>query len=279
MVEVRLHDGSIVEAEVAGAGPAVLLPVNPVPVDGPRGEELRRWGADPELGRKLVDGLRDRHRVIAFDYEGHLLASPQPDTLTPDTIAADLLAVADAGGAERFAYYGYSWLAVAGLQLALRTDRLTGLAMGGYPPLDGPYEEMLTVTRATHALAVEAAGAPPQPASEPTDEIDWSSVVMTLSPAQTRQWVTLYEALQGFDERAALARIGGARMCFVGSRDEISYDERWGGVSVSMAAPAVEHRAELERLGWDVRVLDGLDHMGAMQAAVVVPMLREWLSS
>jgi hypothetical protein len=102
---------------------------------------------------------------------------------------------------------------------------------------------------------------------------------MTLSPAQTRQWVTLYEALQGFDERAALARITGARLCFVGAKDEITYDERWGGVSVSMAAPTVEHRAELERLGWDVRVLDGLDHMGAMQAAVVVPMLREWLGS
>ena len=280
MVDVRLHDASIIEARVSGDGPAVLLPVNPVAVTGERGEELRRWGADPQLGRKLVDGLRDRYRVVAFDYEGHLLAAPQPDTLTPDTIAADLLAVADAAGVQRFAYYGYSWLAVAGLQLAARTDRLTGLAIGGYPPLDGPYAQMLTVTRATHALAVAAVGAP-APTVEPAapDEIDWSSIVMTLSPAQTRQWVTLYEALQGFDEQAALARISGARLCFVGAKDEITYDERWGGVSVSMAAPTVEHRAELERLGWDVRVLDGLDHMGAMQAAVVVPMLREWLGS
>jgi hypothetical protein len=30
--------------------------------------------------------------------------------LTADAVAADLLAIADAVGADRFAYYGYSWL-------------------------------------------------------------------------------------------------------------------------------------------------------------------------
>jgi pimeloyl-ACP methyl ester carboxylesterase len=280
MVDVRLHDGSTLDVLVTGDGPAVLLPINPVPVSGGRAEELRRWGADPELGRKLVDGLRDRHRVVAVDYEGHVvLRVPQPDTLTPDNIAADLLAVADAAGVDRFAYYGYSWLAVAGLQLALRTDRLTGLAMGGYPPLGGPYAQMLTITRAAHAMAVANAGAPPPAPADPDAEVDWSTAQMTLTEGQTKQFVTLYEALEGFDERAALERIGGARLAFAGSADEITYEERWGGVRVSMVAPTVEHRAELERLGWRVRVLDGLDHMGAMQADAVLPLLREWLGS
>ena len=53
--------------------------------------------------------------MVAFDYEGHVLQVPKPDTLTPANLAADLLAVADAAGADRFAYYGYSWLALAGL--------------------------------------------------------------------------------------------------------------------------------------------------------------------
>jgi pimeloyl-ACP methyl ester carboxylesterase len=277
MVEVRLHDGNTIEAEVAGDGPVILLPVDPVPVEGERAEELRRWGADPALGRALVDGLRERHRVVAFDYEGHVLRVPKPGTLTPDNVAADLLAVADAAGAPRFAYYGYSWLALAGLQLAVRTDRLTGLAMGGYPPLAGPYAEMLKVTRAAHDMSVANAAAPP-PAPAPGAEVDWSTAPMTLSEGQTRQFATLYEALQGFDDRAALQRLGGALVCIVGSADEIDYEERWGGVRVSMAAPTVEHvhtPPEPLQLG---AVLDGLDHMGAMQAAVVLPILRDWLA-
>jgi pimeloyl-ACP methyl ester carboxylesterase len=280
--EVRLHDGNIITAEVRGAGPTVLLPVNPRPVEGPQADELRRWGADPALGRSLVDGLADAFRVVAFDYEGHVLQVPKPDTLTPANVAADLLAVADAAGAGRFAYYGYSWLALAGLQLALRTDRLTALAMGGYPPLDGPYAQMLRVTAATHEMAVANAAAPPGPPAAPDPERgepDWSGAALTLSEAQTRQFVTLYEALRDFDDRAAQARLSGPRLCFAGSADEITYDERWGGVTIDLADPIVRGRAELEALGWRVHILEGLDHMGAMQAATVLAILRPWLQA
>jgi pimeloyl-ACP methyl ester carboxylesterase len=285
MVEARLHDASTIAVEVHGRGPTVLLPVNPQPVEGPQAEEMRRWGADPALGRALIDGLGDTFRVVAFDYEGHLLQVPKPDTLTPANVVADLLAVADAAGADRFAYYGYSWLALAGLQLAIRTDRLTALAMGGFPPLDGPYAQMLRVTMATHELAMASSASPPatttasSPAAEEPGEPDWSQVEVTLSEAQTRQFVTLYQALQDFDDRAAQAQLGCPRLCFVGSADEISYDERWGGVLVSMAGPVIRRRAELEALGWQVRVLDGLDHIKAMQAVQVLPILRPWLVS
>jgi pimeloyl-ACP methyl ester carboxylesterase len=283
MPEARLHDQSTIAVEVHGRGPTVLLAVDPQPVTGPQAEEMRRWGADPALGRTLVDGLADAFRVVAFDYEGHVLATPKPDTLTPANLAADLLAVADAAGADRFAYYGYSWLAVAGLQLAVRTDRLTALAMGAFPPLDGPYAQMLQVTTATHEMAAANAASPPPPRAEapsdqPADEVDWSQVQVTLSEAQTRQFVTMYEALQGFDDRAAQARLRCPRLCFVGSADEITYDERWGGVTVSFAGPVIDRRAELEALGWEVRVLEGLDHTQAMQAAQVLPILRPWLT-
>jgi pimeloyl-ACP methyl ester carboxylesterase len=284
MPEARLHDGHTMAVEVHGRGPTVLLAVNPEPVTGPRAEELRRWGVDPALGRTMVDGLSDVFRVVAFDYEGHVLAVPKPDTLTPGNLAGDLLAVADAAGAGRFAYYGYSWLALAGLQLAVRTDRLTALAMGGYPPLDGPYAPMLAVTTATHELAkagpaaAGAAPAAPQAPEAPPEELDWSQVEMSLTEAQTRQFVTLYQGLQDFDDRAAQASIGCPRLCFAGSADEIAYDERWGGVRVSLAEPLISRRAELEALGWEVRVLDGLDHLQAMQAAQVLPILRPWLA-
>jgi len=276
MTAAELHDGSVVDVEIDGDGPVVVLPVNPWPVEGPQADAMREWGADPALGRSLIDGLRDAFRVVAFDYEGHVLANPKPDTLTPGNVARDILAVADAAGADRFAYYGYSWLALCGLQLAMRTDRLSALAMGGFPPIDGPYVEMLQVTMATHDMSEDPT---PPAAEQQADEHDWSSVEVTMSEPQTRQFVTLYRALEGFDDRAAQPRIACPRLCFAGSEDEIAYDERWGGVVVRIAAPLMQRRAELEQHGWEVRVLDGLDHIGGMQATTVLPIIRPWLAS
>ena len=280
MPEAKLHDGSAIEIDVHGAGPTLLLPVNPRPVEGEQAELMRQYGADPALGQSLIKGLSDIFRVVAFDYEGQVQRVPKPETLTPANVASDLLAVADATGTERFAYYGYSWLALVGLQLAIRTDRLSALIMGGFPPLEGPYMEMLRVTIAANEMARDPSDAPQtaQVSDETgeTDDDEWSSVA--LSKDQTRQFVTLYQALQGFDDRAAQARITCPRLCFVGSADEIQYGEKWGGVLVSLAGPVIRERAQLEALGWDVRVLEGLDHTQAMQAAQVVPLLRSWLA-
>ncbi|MEO6888007.1 MAG: alpha/beta hydrolase [Ktedonobacteraceae bacterium] len=271
MPEATLHDGSTIEIEVHGAGPTLLLPVNPQPVTGPQAEQMRQYGTDPALGQSLIKGLSDAFRVVAFDYEGQCLRTPKPDTLRPANTANDLLAVADAAGADRFAYYGYSWLALIGLQLAIRTDRLSALIMGGFPPLNGPYEEMLRVTTVTYEIA---SGARPMPSA---DESEWSGI--SLSRDQTQQFVTLYQALQGFDDRTAQARLTCPRLCFVGSADEIQYDKSWGDVHVSLAGPLVRGQAQLEELGWDVRVLDRLDHIQAMQASQVVPIIHPWLAS
>src|SRR5213082_1103303 len=181
MTDATLHDGSTIEIEVDGEGPTLLLPVNPQPVIGPQAEAMQQWGADPALGHSLIKGLSDAFRVVAFDYEGQCLRLPKPDTLTPANAASDLLAVADAVGADRFAYYGYSWLAMIGLQLAIRTDRLLALIMGGFPPLNGPYEEMLLVTTATYEMATGAR------TTVPTEESEWSGI--SLSSDQTRQFV------------------------------------------------------------------------------------------
>lgn len=273
VLEATLNDGSRIRIQVTGYGPWLLLPVNPEPVNGEAGEEMRRWGADPALGPSLVAGLRDRCTVVAFDYEGHLSAVPQPDTLTPQHLAEDFLAVADAAGAQRFAYYGYSWLALAGLQLAVRTDRLSGLALGGFPPLGGPYQGMLRVTSATHDMASN----PPPAPTTPVEPGDWSTVTITLSEAQTRQYVTLYNELQSFDERAALRQVRCPRLCFAGAADDIDYGPRWGDVRISMGRALADHQQELRTAGWAVHLLEALDHTQAMMAPVVLPLLNGWL--
>ena len=46
-------------------------------------------------------------------------------------------------GVDRFVALGYSWSGNAALQVASRTDRCAGVAIGGWPPLSGPYAEIL----------------------------------------------------------------------------------------------------------------------------------------
>ena len=264
------------ETEVFGDGPAVLLPVSTAVVEGEAAEQLRAWGGEPNLGRALVDGVAGAgFRVIAADYEGHLARHPKPDSLDAATVAADLLAIADAAGVDRFAYYGYSWLALAGLQLALRTDRLTALAMGGFPPLDGPYAPMLTVTRAAHRAAL----APRDPAATPApvEPGDWEAADITQTPEQTGQYVTLYESLQDFDERAALDRVQVPRLAFAGAEDAITYGPRWGDTHVEIGTALRRNRDELVARGWTVEIVPAADHLGAMKSATVLPILVPWL--
>ena len=275
MAEAQLSDGSSINVLTWGDGPAILLPIGTAVVEGEQAEQMRAWGVDPASGHTLATSLAGAgFRVITADYEGHVMAHPRPYDLGPPTLAADLLAIADAGGAGRFAYYGYSWLALAGLQLALRTDRLTGLAMGGFPPIDGPYAAMLTVTRATHRMAVENAANPPGPATTP-EPGDWDSGAVTLTPGQARQFVTLYESLAGFDDHAVRLTI--PRLAFAGEKDDIQYGVRWDDAYVEIGTPLAAGRDELAAGGWQVEVIPGADHVAAMQSGVVLPILLPWL--
>ena len=276
MVTALLHDGSPLDVSVRGSGPAVLLPVSTALIEGELADQMRAWGADPHAGHTLATGLADAgYRVVTADYEGHLAERPKPRTLTAGAVVADLLAVADAAGADRFAYYGYSWLALAGLQLAARTDRLGALAMGGFPPLDGPYGPMLTVTHAAHREALAQPDNPPPTVT--VEPGDWDSAPSTQTPEQTEQYVTLYESLRGFDERAALRRLSVPRLVFAGAQDNIRYGPRWDNAYVAIAEAVVRHRTELSEQGWTVTVIPGADHTAAMHARAALPILLPWL--
>lgn len=272
-----LHDGSTISITVQGEGPALLVPARLESYPPAEAETMRLWGGDPELGPNLVNGLAASNRVIAADYEGHRMAHPAPETLTPENVAADFLAIADAAGADVFGYYGYSWLALSGLQLAIRTDRLRALAMGGFPPLDGPYKSMLAVTRAAHSASISQQTEPAAALVPEAEPGDWDSAGIQTDPAQTQQFVTLYEALQDFDDSAVVIPQDLPRVAFAGAEDRIEYGPKWGGVQVRIGDPLVEHQRALIEAGWDVEILPGLDHLGAMQSPVVLPILSGWL--
>ena len=68
-----------------------------------------------------------------------------------------------------------------------------------------------------------------------------------------------------------------ARLAFAGSADRIDYGPAWDNVQVSIGEPLAAHERELTAAGWDVRVLPGLDHIGAMNSRIVLPLLQDWL--
>ncbi|MBD2846559.1 alpha/beta hydrolase [Paenibacillus sp. IB182496] len=202
-------------------------------------------------------------------------------TLTPDRIATDFLRIADAMQVETFSYYGYSWLALIGLQLAIRTNRLESLIMGGFPPYKGPYKEMMTVTAKTNAQALDNQTVTEDRMDDPapTEASDWDNVQVKMDPGQTKQFFKLYQHLLDFDDTAIHGQLRFPKLAFAGEKDKIVYGENFGNVTVDMFGILTANAHRLKQFGWDVVILrgDGMDHTKAMQPESVLPLIKPWL--
>jgi pimeloyl-ACP methyl ester carboxylesterase len=208
----------------------------------------------------VLDGylnrLTDRYRVLRVDYPS-IGGSRDiaPEALTADRVCADLLAVANAAGFERFAHWGYSWGAAVGLQLAARTDRLSALVLGGWPPLGAPYDGILQATRLK------------QPDPEP------SSLKVLRSKDQYRQWETFYASLLDWPEAQSVARIRCPKMVFFGSDGDLIE----AGVPIRIASIIRQHRLTLEQMGWEVHEISGQGHGVCVMPELAVPPVRAFL--
>jgi len=208
----------------------------------------------------VLDGylnrLTDRYRVLRVDYPS-IGGSRDiaPGDLTADRVCADLLAVASAAGFDRFAYWGYSWGAAVGLQLAARTDRLTALVLGGWPPLGAPYAGILQATRLKQAN--------PEP----------SSLKVLRSKDQYRQWEAYYSSMLDWSEAESVARIACPRMVFFGGDGDLAE----AGIPIRIASLIREHREALEQLGWEVQEFPGQGHGVCMTPELVVPPVQSFL--
>lgn len=203
-----------------------------------------------------LDRLTDSYRVLLVDYPsigGSRDIAPQD--LTADRVCADLLGVASAAGFDRFAYWGYSWSGAVGLQLAARTDRLSALVIGGWPPLDGPYREILAAARKK------------LPDPEP------SSLKILRSAAQYAQWIGYYESMLDWPERKAVSRITCPRMVYFGGQGDLIE----AGIPVTIASNIRRHRGTLQAQGWTVHEVPGHGHGVCMMPALVVPLARAFL--
>lgn len=213
----------------------------------------------PEL-QPVLDGylsrLTDRYRVLRVDYPS-IGGSRDiaPEELTAERVCADLLTVASVAGFDRFAYWGYSWGAAVGLQLAACTDRLSALVLGGWPPLGAPYAGILQATLLKQA--------DPEP----------SSLKVLRSKDQYRQWEHYYRSMLDWPEAESVARIGCPKMVFFGGDGDLVE----AGIPVRIASIVREHRAELEHQDWTVYEVPGQGHGVCMTPDLVVPPVRAFL--
>lgn len=280
---IRLTNHSAIEVGLTGGSdrPTIMLPIAKKSVYNQEAENLKLWGVDPELGKHFVEGLADTFQVLYFDYEGHLFQHPV-DNLTVDHIVKDLLLIADEMNVKSFSYFGYSWLALIGLQLAIRTNRLESLVMGGFPPYKGPYQEMMIVTHKTHSQALSNQNEPVEIPieTENPDEIDWDNIKVSMDTRVTAQFVALYESLTAFDDRSIHHLLSLPKLAFAGENDTIVYGDNFGNVTVDIAGILKKNKAKLSDLGWDVELLTGtqMDHTKAMQPAVVLPLIKPWFA-
>jgi pimeloyl-ACP methyl ester carboxylesterase len=192
----------------------------------------------------FYDQLTDRYRVVVIDNsEFDNVPANIAATQTADRVCADILAVADAAGVDRFAWFGFSFGSVVGLQLASRTSRLSALVCGGWPPLGAQYAETL-------AFAESDAG-----------------------QGRAQSTVTFYRSIRGWPERDAVSKFTFPRMVFVGNKDEFTA----GSQRIRIGPIIAEHRAELERMGWTVQLIDGFGHELGGRPDVIMPILKRFL--
>jgi pimeloyl-ACP methyl ester carboxylesterase len=200
-------------------------------------------GGSTTLTAESVAPLAARYRVIVMEPD-EPPALPAEES-TADRVCARILASATAAGVDRFAWYGYSFGAVVGLQLATRTSRLTALICGGWPPLDGPYRAALAVTEARAARG---------------------------EPSHGR---TFYRSIRDWPEREAITRLTVPRMAFAGSDDQFVAE----GNPVRIGATLAAHQDELQRLGWRIDLVGGFGHDLGARLDVVIPLVLGFLDT
>lgn len=205
-----------------------------------------------------LDRLTDRYRVLLVDYPSIGKSRDiAPESLTADRVCADLLGVATAAGFDRFAYWGYSWSGAVGLQLAHRSDRLSALVVGGWPPLGAPYAAILEATRKKQSN--------PEP----------SSMKVLRNAAQYRQWETWYASMIDWDEASSVARIACPKLVMFGGEGDLVE----AGVPVPIASSIRAHRHELEDQRWEVVEIAGHGHAVTTRPELVVPPVRRFLDA
>jgi len=251
--EARTSDGTLLHGEVRGARGQTPLLLGPhfYPAALAVDATLARW----------VEVLSEDFLVISADYPrgigrtvgvGPGAAASVAAELTGDRAARDYECIADAVGAHRFGFLGYSFGGAMGLAVAARSSRVAALAVGGFPPLDAPYALLAEISEEI------AEKPPPLPAFVRAEALHGAA--------------HFYRQLASGSERRAIEALAGPRLAFMGTLDQAQGASR----SMPLATRLAETEVELRERGWQVTWLEGHDHITALDPKVSLPRVREF---
>jgi len=204
--------------------------------------------ANVALQTKIKEGyirrLGDRYRLLMADYPHIASKVPDQTLLGAEDVCKDYMALADAADMERFAAVGYSWSGNSMLQLATRSRRVSGLVVGGWPAIGGPYKLLLETTRTL------------QQESPEKHEIS--------------RYIHYYESLQDWPERTEVAKLTCPRLNYIDVGD---------GEETDFIGRLKKNKDTLHRLGWETaEVNSGDGHFGGCMPETACPVIKEFLN-
>ena len=201
-----------------------------------------------------IDALAEDFHLLLADYPRGVGKTPNALGLdySPDVAVEETCLIADAAGVDRFGWVGYSYGGAIGTQLACRSDRLSAFACGGFPPLNAPFERMVEIT-------VDMAENPLPEWPDMGDGVRY-------------QAVGFYRPLLDWPEREEVAKLTIPRMVFMGT------DDNGDGMPERYLTPLARYLREAEddlvELGWQVKWLEGKNHLTAIAPEVALPVVR-----
>jgi 3-oxoadipate enol-lactonase len=188
-------------------------------------------GTDTGLFDAQVTAFADRHRVIRYDLRGHGRSEVVPGPCTVADLAADVLALLDRLGVERFSYAGVSIGGAIGQQLALtvpeRVEKLAVIASAAQfadPPSWAVRAEQVR-KQGTEFLVPSRAGTWFTPEFAEREPAEAERLLAMLRATPPEGYASCCEAIGAFDVRERLGEISAPTLVVAGAEDPATTGE------------------------------------------------------
>lgn len=245
--------------------PAALASVEDGPSEGAAVFLGPSLGTDLSLFDQQIPELARRYRIIRHDLRGHGASPTSPERFTLADLAADVVALADSLGIERFSYVGVSISGGIGLALAIdypeRLDKLVIMGCAAkWPASESWYERAARVRRSGAGLMVDSRPGIWFSERYAEESAHARQILAVLGSTDAESYAQCCEAIAMFDVRAKLGRITTPTLVIAGEHDSASpvalQREIAAGIPESILAiipcawhlPSLEHHGEFTEL-------------------------------
>lgn len=196
-------------------------------------------GTDLFMWDKQVEPLCQRFRLLRFDVRGHGASDVIAGDATLDQLGADLLALANEAGAQRFAYCGLSLGALLGQWLGVNApERVSALVLSNaapyLPPPEGWTQRMQLAREQGMAALVDMVM--PRFFSQGYRDLDepfYHSMRTSFVAMRGEGYAACCAAIRDADFRARLASITAPTLVISGALDAATPHEAFGAQLVA----------------------------------------------